>query len=405
LARHGLVTDGTTLSVVLAREPVPLSLIDSTVQASLGFATKQAMTAAAASSAAAALASGALHAMMISKIKILGTAAVVGIIALGGAHTLARQYGGMGGRGQPQAAVPPTAASSDVLLRSLDKIDEALDDVVRRNHELQSEVRDLRKQIVMVRSSRPDSLDKRVAGTATQPGKRTSDAAIRRGFRSDASIEGADIRDPIKSSLDRGREPANAAVVEGAGAVAPAPHHSEVGRYIVMTSPKGDRVTCYDRGTRESKVIELAVPDGSVHTVTPMFTQRQGILALNIRGPKISRIAAFTLAVGQQGEIRDSWYPQELREPVDQADVTLAFKTAAYVLGRHVYAFSAFANRWDVLELPAGSQAQLSDSQTEFKVEHGGHLYTFNALSGKWDDFDLNAILDHRGSNGTKNAR
>jgi len=74
-------------------------LIDSTIRGSLGFATKQAAAAGAASTTAAALASGVLHAMMMSKIKILGAAAVTGMLALGGAQTLARQFGGMGGKG------------------------------------------------------------------------------------------------------------------------------------------------------------------------------------------------------------------------------------------------------------------------------------------------------------------
>ena len=52
LVRRGFTTDGAALTVALARQPVPVTLIDSTVRASLAFATKQATTAGLASATA-----------------------------------------------------------------------------------------------------------------------------------------------------------------------------------------------------------------------------------------------------------------------------------------------------------------------------------------------------------------
>jgi len=392
LVRQGFMTDGSALTAVLVREPAPLSLIDSTVQASLGFAAKQATAVGVVSTTAAALARGVLHAMMISKIKLFGAAAVVGMIALGGAHTLARQHGGTGGKEPPQTVLPPKVDREDALLRSVDKIDEALDDMVRRNHELQTEVRDLRKQIAALRSGRPEIIEKGASSASSQPDKgasRNTEIAIR---ALEQAYDAPFILGNTKSSVGRERGPRGAAADDNgtpAGAIDSGPLHFENGPYILVTSPEGDRVAIYDKRTRGSKLLELPVPKGSRHAVTPIWGN--GILALTIRGPKISRIAVYTI-YGRVDPTLEGWYPQELREPVDQVSVICKSMSAAYVLGRYVYAFSANAKRWDVLELPVGSHPQLSGSGNEFIVEHGSHLHRFNEF-GKWDDIDFNGIL------------
>jgi Sigma-70, region 4 len=152
LVRRGFTTDGAAVTAALARQPVPLTLIDSTIRASSGFATKQAMAAGLASSTANALAAGVLHTMMISKFKMLGAAALAGVLAVGGARTLGRQFGA------PTPGMGPAPADSKpndrqtVLLRSADKIDGLLDDLEHRNRDVQSELRALREEILALRS-------------------------------------------------------------------------------------------------------------------------------------------------------------------------------------------------------------------------------------------------------------
>ncbi|MFI5454711.1 MAG: RNA polymerase sigma factor [Isosphaerales bacterium] len=372
LARQGLMTDGSALSAVLSREHVPLDLIDSTIRASLEFATKQAAAAGAASSTAAALARGVLHAMMMSKIKILGAAAVAGMLALGGAQTLARQFGGTGGKGPPQTALPAKVDRADALLRSVDRIDAVVADLNKRNADLQTELQSLRNQIAALRSSPPEGLDKGASGMPTP------------GFNSGSMLFNAT---PV------GRGPLNAAADDKgtlAGALDSGPRHFQQGPYIIVTSPKGDRVAVFDKRIVGSKLLELSVPQGSRHAVTPILGNR--ILALTIRGPKISRIAVYTV-FGRVNPTLEAWYPQELREPVDQVSVIFRSMTAAYALGRYVYAFSAKVNRWDVLELPPGSQPSLGQDPQSFTVTNGNHLYEFDESWGKWVDIDFNDIL------------
>jgi len=213
--------------------------------------------------------------------------------------------------------------------------------------------------------------------------------------KADLSIGGApDRAGNTKFFLDNLRGPLNASADDKAtlaGELDSGPRHIQQGPYIIVTSPKGDRVAVYDKRTGGSKLLELPVPDGSRHVVTPILGNR--ILALIIQGPKISRIAVYTV-YGNVDPSVEAWYPQELREPVDQVSVTFRSMTAAYALGRYVYAFSARSDRWDVLELPPGSQPSLGQDPKSFTVSNGGHLYEFNESSGKWVDIDFNAILE-----------
>ncbi len=350
LASQGIMTDGAALTAALARHVVSLELIESTVQASLGFAAKQATTAAVASTSAATLARGVLHAMMISKIKILGLTSVLGILCLGGAHTLARQYGGMGGVGQPETRAPAKADRADALLRSVDQIEGVLADLDRRNLDLRKELRTLRTEIVSLRSGRPENA----------------------------------VRDqaPISAAADSKRTDA-AATKSG-------PSHFENGNLFVVCSQRGDRVAICDGWLGKTSSIQLPVPQEARHQLTPIWgPPATAFVALNAKGPNVSRIAAYVPGLTSGA----GWCSQELREPVDEALASVRFKSAAYALGRYVYAFSAPARRWDVLELPPGSQPELTVSGNQFRVEHGSHLYTFDTNSGKWNDVDFDAIL------------
>ena len=90
LARHGLTADGVTLSASLARPSVPQTLVNTTVRASLSFATNQTTTAIVASASAAALAKGILHTMTITKIKLIGVVVLASALTFSGVSTLAR---------------------------------------------------------------------------------------------------------------------------------------------------------------------------------------------------------------------------------------------------------------------------------------------------------------------------
>ena len=113
----------------------------------------------------------------------------------------------------------------------------------------------------------------------------------------------------------------------------------------------------------------------------------QGVATLSLKGPKVTRVAAFSVHDG-------TWYAQDLREPVDEAVPLVGRSMAAYCIGRRIYAFSAVAKRWDVLELPEGAVAEPAVGDDAIICEHNGHLYVFSVKTGKWEDIDTRAAPD-----------
>jgi RNA polymerase sigma factor (sigma-70 family) len=391
LVRRGFATDGAALSAALASQPVPVTLIDSTVQASLAFATKQATAASVVSAAVTTLAEGVLHTMMISNFKILGAAALAGVLAIGGARTMARQFGAMSA--DPQSA-PSASKASDRrtdLLKSVDKIDDLLDDVERRNRDLQTELRALRKEIVALRSaelnsigtiaSHPTSERKGVDVRNTSSAQRIADQSA----EPTESQEGQSERARPEGQLDPGPTQSERAV--NVSRFDPGPTYFRSDQFFVIVSSHGDKVALYHGAGWESQPLRLSDGKRTKQTVTPRFSG--GLMALRIKGPKVSRIAVST-ADG-------TWYPQDLREPVEFAEPIMEKNgIIAYVLGRYVYAFGALGAtpRWDVLELPAGSHPRLTVDANGLTVGHGDHIYLFNGASGQWSDIDTNAIFD-----------
>ncbi len=112
---RGVTSDTSALGVALARQPVPVTLLDSTVRASLAFATNKSAAAGVASATAATLARGVLHTMTISKFKVLGTLTLAGILALGGAdrgspvRSQDRGNAGRRGAGDQRTAIVPAS--------------------------------------------------------------------------------------------------------------------------------------------------------------------------------------------------------------------------------------------------------------------------------------------------------
>jgi RNA polymerase sigma factor (sigma-70 family) len=391
LARQGLVTEGAAVMAMVNPEPVSLRLIDSTIDASLTFATKQAAAAGAASSAAAVLARGVLHAMTISKIKILGAAALAGILALGGASTLARQFGTNGQPRPAKAEQPAPLSREDAIFRSMAEVERIFVDMSRQQQDLQRELSSLASQIKALRTARAES---RGEGDARTPPKADSatgvvpvppTAASSDPLAGEKNAPGGDgPRGPV------GRRRVN----DDTSKTGLASRHVDFGQYIYVATPKGDRLAIFDKRTNESELLKLPVPGGSSLEVVPIMGN--GVLALNISGQgdaAVSRIAAFTV-FGEGDARRGTWYPQDLREPAEEARPIMGSEIVAYVMGRYVYAFSASVHAWGVLELPVGSQPTVSESDNTFKVELGSHIHTFNRLTGQWDDLDLNSILD-----------
>lgn len=163
------------------------------------------------------------------------------------------------------------------------------------------------------------------------------------------------------------------------------PRYIQTDQLIVVSSPEGNAVTAYSTETGKARSLRLARAGDTKLKVVPIVSQ--GLAALYLKGPKVTRIAAFSVLDG-------TWYAQDLREPVDQAMPFVSQGMATYGIGRRVYAFSPVAKRWGVLELPEGTVAQPLIGNNAITCEHHDHLYVFSIKTGKWEDIDTRAVPD-----------
>jgi RNA polymerase sigma factor (sigma-70 family) len=403
LTRRGLTADDATLTAAIATQPASSLLIDKTVRLSLAFSTQHATTTALASATATVLAKGVLHAMMISKLKLLGAATLASLVTLGGIQTYALQSGGAGGD-RPPAASGPQAQAQDrqpALFRSVAKIQSDLAESALINAELQKEPNDLRAELESLRRpagpttaskvGRPASSPTATQNTGGPPGNVNRARTAARPGSQPGEVATAELVPGLGIGL--GGTLTGGMGGGGVGAK-DRPRYIQSGQLIVVSSPEGDTVTAYSTETGKAKPLRLAKARDTKLEVVPIVSQ--GLAALSLKGPKITRIAAFSVLDG-------TWYSQDLREPVDQAGPVVGMNLAAYGIGRRIYAFSSVAKRWGVLELPDGAVAQPSVGNDAITCDHDGHLYVFSVKTGKWEDIDTRAVPDDRdGERGAK---
>ena len=137
----------------------PRPLRDATVVGSLAFAGRRATEAALASATATALAKGLLHAMTISKLTILGTAAVSIALAIGGVGTFG-PFGGPAARPQPAPVAPQDDDDRAGLTRSVEKIQAEVDETTRRTDELKKDLQKIRAQVNELLTARSPAVGK-----------------------------------------------------------------------------------------------------------------------------------------------------------------------------------------------------------------------------------------------------
>jgi RNA polymerase sigma factor (sigma-70 family) len=386
LSSRGLTADDATLTATVASQPVSSLLIDATVRASLGFTARQATATAMAT--ATALAKGVLHAMMISKLTILGAAMLTCVLALGGMHSYALQFGGAGEAGGPAAPMPPPTQANDrqqALFRSVAKIQGELAESARINAELQKELNELRADLESQRH--PAGLP--APSKVSQPASSPAAAQNTGGFAGNPPMAGfTDVVGPaggFGGSMGGMSGTMTGPVGMGGVGARDRLRTIQTSQLIVVSSPEGDTVTGYSTETGKAKSLRLAKARDTKLAVMPIVSQ--GLAALYLKGPKITRIAAFSVLDG-------TWYAQDLREPVDKAWPIVGPSMAAYGIGRRIYAFSPVAKRWDVLELPEGAVAQPAIGSDAITCTHNGHLYVFSVKTGKWEDIDTRAAPD-----------
>ena len=151
LVRRGAALPAAWLAAGLAPHAsaaLPAALLDATILASQGFAARRATEAALASGPAFTLAKGVLHAMTLSKLKILGTAALACIVALEGrGNTFLGYSGGLNARQAPAEAAPNRDNNDNDPSRAVDKLESELDEMARRNAEMRKGLQEVRDEM------------------------------------------------------------------------------------------------------------------------------------------------------------------------------------------------------------------------------------------------------------------
>jgi hypothetical protein len=205
-------------------------------------------------------------------------------------------------------------------------------------------------------------------------------------LRSITFTDGARKAEPARPAAGAAALAPAEVVPDESGEPARTPRYFRHQHSLIVISPVGDRATIYDVETKKSRSLELSGTKDAPLRVTPIYGS--DVVAFNLKGPKITRIAVADTANG-------TWYPQDLRKPFGgQATPIIAPGLAVYSVGRDVYAYSAQAHRWDVVELPEGIPAGPVVGAGGATIESHGHIYTFVPKTGKWEHIDVRAILD-----------
>jgi hypothetical protein len=246
----------------------------------------------------------------------------------------------------------------------MNQIQAELDDSARRNTELQKQVQALRVELEALRSARPSADVKKARPEDRADAKDGHRVEV---GKAKLGIPAAPQYVRFKSNRGEGQF--------GEGAV----------DAILVISPEGDKATVFFPESKRVKSLRLSEDKKTAREVMPIVAP--GVVGLWMKGPGIARVAVFN-------EINATWYPVELREPVDEASPIVGPESVVYTLGRRIYAFTCAARRWDVLEFPEGTRPTPTVGPGSISYEHDGHIYTFNNQSGKWDDLDTRAILD-----------
>ena len=341
-------------------------LIDATLHSSLQFAGQSAPAAALAPTTAVALARGVLHAMAISKLKVLGTAALAGLLALGGIQTFALPFGGLGETGEAAVARLEADDKQTTPARSGDDLRAKLDEAARLNNQLRKELQDLRAELQTLRGG-------------TRPGTEIPAVEFRRAVSAARGTTAA--RGTATGPAHHGRA-AHGTAAAGRGSAVPLPPsvpptvinmpaepnnpnvdatrpYLRWGGLIFAASPTGNTVIAHDPVAHKSKSLALRATKESPLKVS--FVKNEGsfqqtaIVALHLQGSNITRIAVFDTQAG-------AWYSQDLSEPysgVATPTVQPKFEdmTVGYDLGRHAYTFSTKTGKWDALDIGSISDA------------------------------------------------
>jgi RNA polymerase sigma factor (sigma-70 family) len=346
LARRGVTLGAGLLGTVFLSESgsaaVPDALIEAAIQTSSHVLSPDG--AALVSTEVATLTKKVLIAMLLSKVKMTAAAVLTISTLIAGAGVLARQEAAPSRKLQVRPDGPGSHRTTDpdntpVPVRLTSDFDAAAKEFLRQIQETVA---------VLGRESNRDN--GKWAGHFSDQLSQV-ESGIRQAQQQLAGVSGPDFvhsRPAVKSPhrpSDLRVQSVDSEVAEQPGADAHQPT-LRAGRYVFTASPTGNKAIAYDPGTREVKAIELNATKEHPLKITPMTAPFVKIVALQLQGSKITRVAVFDLESG-------SWLPMDLVEPAsgDVRPAYIGHGGTAYDLGRHVYTFNSERGTWDHLDI------------------------------------------------------
>jgi RNA polymerase sigma factor (sigma-70 family) len=333
--------------------PVSASLIGSTVRAAWSLANASPAVGETLSFPVISYMKGALRSMFLTKLKFAtGALLMLGVVSTG---TLAIARA-------PKDDAGPQANDPAALQRQMARLDDLTRILREQLRSVEAQLEETKRALARIENSQ------RVSNKGEVSLPTTTD---------NATVRGAEPR------------PANADGRLNSFEIAK-------GLYFV-TSASRDKVAVVSANSKKGLTLSLPKNSDSPLSVVPViggFNPRTGMqgmpafVALQLSGKNISRIAVCDLA-GQK------WYPMDLRVP-SSGDVSpvVGQSTVLYQLGHTIYAFSAVAKRWGVLEVPDGvAMTPVVTNGNDITVKYDDHIYSFDVRSGEFKHTDLGAIL------------
>jgi RNA polymerase sigma factor (sigma-70 family) len=394
---------------------VPLALLKRTIAAAASAAAGRSVAAGVVSTAAATLAQGVSRAMSATRWMMLaGVVAAVGA-AGAGVRVAAPQHGN-----EPaKAAVEGEAAAEQVRAaqKALEGLEHALSryetalarnkaqiellrkdneeltgliEVVRKdNTELKARLRELeasaKAKAAKDGPARP-AIGEKPAAAAAGPAEKGSGGGVSESdtvstspglIVSESGTNGEIVIFARPSGRSRIYRPPQ-------GLVAHVAHIEWNQTMIVAMGPRAAQLAAYDAGRDRWAIQDLRGEAGGIKMIALSQNSSQ-VRPCNFSGPRLTQVAVFDVG-------RFKWSVQELDEPWEEgyAGPHVQGPVAVYILGRHLYAYSQKADRWDTLKLAQPitfsnvMPQPWSIDNDVVAVSQNGRLHVFAASTGRW---------------------
>jgi RNA polymerase sigma factor (sigma-70 family) len=365
------------------------------------------LIASATSTSATALARGVLRAMTFTKWMATFASALVVVGALGGAvQVAARQDGAPSAKGRPGPT--PSAAHSRPVRKALDEVQSWISryeeqlEAGRLEIEAQKrQIEELRDRIRALEARAQGEVAKRDPGpTPVRPPEKTKAQSGEKAPVVDRILTSETALVSISGSNDcviiydtRSHRSRTYRLPHHMKSVHVTFHGDDVA--IVANGANGAHLADYNLKTDRWAMQDLRggtegvawIAPHSTGAGVPGFATPEYLLPCVLDGSGFTQVAVFDV-------FRGTWSIQNLLEPSEHSVRPIPRgRLVMYMLGRHVYAYSAEAGTWDTLSMeenlfPAQGvhgASVLTERQDMFAVSQRGRLHIFTEKAGRWE--------------------